>query len=283
MQQQQQLLGAGLVWICAAVVLLLTGQDSGTLLKLLWYPAAFVAIITPLALLMLIARLFEEVTRLRDLNAREALERRMPQPKIRPAEKPPEKGETRPTGKPLEVRHVEKHDDQQSNLPFGEDLSRAQPSLPADELIAAINFPSDENDHVGIRAMRTALQDPVHGQMVLACQDILTLLGQDGIYMDQAAGRTVRPWHWRRFVEGIRGPDVAELARIGAPDLVDHVTKRVREDTIFRDAVQHFLRLFDRMLHNLVPTLSDGALDRLTETRSARAFMLLGAAMNIFG
>ena len=283
MRDQQRLVAlASTLWVMAALVLVMGTQTSSLFVRLLWYPAALIAIVTPLALLMLIMRLYEEVAKLRDLTAREALERRLPQPKIRPAE-PADKRPAQPQPKPAKPVTPATATDSQSDLPFGETLPRAVQTLPAEELIVAINFPSDQTDAAGIRAMRQALADPVYGQLVLSCQDILTLLGEDGIYMDQNAGRTVKPWHWRRFVEGIRGPEVEELTRIGSDELTQHLVRRVREDTIFRDAVQHFLRLFDRMLAALVPTLSDGALDRLTETRSARAFMLLGAAMNIFG
>jgi hypothetical protein len=278
---QPLVLAAGLAWIIAALMLAFVGPDSAAILRLLWYPALLVALVTPLALLTLILRLFEEVARLRDLSARESLERRLPQPVIRPAAAPSEPKLTPRVKEAPAALMVS--DGQQGSLALNDERPRTGKPLSTDDLMVAINFPSDENDTAGIRAMRVALQDAVHGQLVLACQDVLTLLGQDGIYMDQSAAPGVRPGHWRRFAEGIRGSDIAPLAQIAAPDLVAHLKDRMRSDTIFRDSVQHFLRLFDRMLCDLIPTMSDGALNRLTETRSARAFMLLGAAVGAFG
>lgn len=286
---QPMVIAAGLAWVIAGLVLALAGPESSAILRLLWYPALLIALVTPLALLMLILRLFEEVARLRDLSAREALERRMPQPMIRPTAAPRE-----PKPAPAPPPRVKNQPVQpvaasvapsegQGSLALNDERPRTGKPLSTDDLIVAINFPADENDTAGIRAMRVALQDAVHGQLVLACQDVLTLLGQDGIYMDQSAAPGVRPGHWRRFAEGIRGSDIAPLAQIASPDLIAHLKDRMRADTIFRDSVQHFLRLFDRMLCDLIPAMSDGALNRLTETRSARAFMLLGAVLGAFG
>jgi hypothetical protein len=56
----------------------------------------------------------------------------------------------------------------------------------------------------------------------------------------------------------------------------------MREDTIFRDAAHHFLRLFDRMLAEFEPEATDEEIAILAETRTARAFMLLGRVTGIF-
>jgi hypothetical protein len=285
---QPMVIAAGLAWVVAALILAFVGPQSAAILRLIWYPALLIALVTPLALLMLILRLFEEVARLRDLSAREALERRMPQTLVRPAAAPSEPKLTPRVKEPQPMpaaspAGASAAPETQGSLALNDERPRTGKPLSTDDLLVAINFPSDENDVAGIRAMRVALQDAVHGALVLACQDVLTLLGQDGIYMDQSSASGVRPGHWRRFAEGIRGSDIAPLAQIASPDLVAHLKDRMRGDTIFRDSVQHFLRMFDRMLCDLIPSMSDGALNRLTETRSARAFMLLGTVVGAFG
>ena len=52
---------------------------------------------------------------------------------------------------------------------------------------------------------------------------------------------------------------------------------------MFRDAVHHFLRLFDRSVTELMPQLTDDEILWLAQTRSARAFMLLARAAGLFG
>jgi hypothetical protein len=56
----------------------------------------------------------------------------------------------------------------------------------------------------------------------------------------------------------------------------------MREDAIFRDTAHHFLRRFDMLLVAFEPTASDEELVALSETRTARAFMLLGRVTGAF-
>jgi hypothetical protein len=56
----------------------------------------------------------------------------------------------------------------------------------------------------------------------------------------------------------------------------------MRRDHIFRDAVHHFLRQFDRTLAAFEPEATDAEIARLSETRTARAFMLLGRVAGTF-
>ena len=51
----------------------------------------------------------------------------------------------------------------------------------------------------------------------------------------------------------------------------------MREDAIFRDAGHHFLRRFDQMLVRFEETASDEEIGALSETRTARAFIVAGA------
>ena len=54
------------------------------------------------------------------------------------------------------------------------------------------------------------------------------------------------------------------------------------QDTIFRDSVHHFLRNFDHALCEFEKTASDQDLALMTDTRTARAFMLLGRVTGTF-
>ena len=150
------------------------------------------------------------------------------------------------------------------------------------ELIIALNFPDDEHDTAGFAALRKAMRDSSVQRLIQASQDVLTLLSQDGIYMDDLVPNAVDPELWRRFGAGERGGSIAALGAIDREEAVAFVARRVREDTIFRDAVHHFLRNFDRLVARLAPEASDGELDALTQTRSARAFMVLGRAAGTF-
>jgi hypothetical protein len=65
-------------------------------------------------------------------------------------------------------------------------------------------------------------------------------------------------------------------------ELLSGVAQRMRADTVFRDAAHHFLRQFDRILARLAPGSSDAELAAFAETRTARAFMLIGRVAGTF-
>jgi len=117
---------------------------------------------------------------------------------------------------------------------------------------------------------------------VQASQDVLTLLSQDGIYMDDLNPDRSRPELWRRFAQGERGRVIGALGGVRDRTSLALTAARMREDPIFRDAAHHFLRNFDRMLTSFELVASDAELIELADTRTARAFMLLGRVTGAF-
>lgn len=183
----------------------------------------------------------------------------------------------RPTSQPAQARPEE-----QPRLAFGNDTAEDGAPLSNTELILALHFPDDDRDEAGFAALRLALRDRQTRQLVQASQDVLTLLSQDGIYMDDLQPDRARPEIWRRFARGERGRAVADLGGVHDKECLAITIARLREDAIFRDAAHHFLRLFDRRLSAFEPDATDEELVMLAETRTARAFMLLGRVTGIF-
>jgi hypothetical protein len=56
----------------------------------------------------------------------------------------------------------------------------------------------------------------------------------------------------------------------------------MKTDMVFRDAVHHFLRKFDHTFADMEEGLTDQEIAALTDTRTARAFMLLGRVTGTF-
>lgn len=156
------------------------------------------------------------------------------------------------------------------------------PTVTTADFLAALNFPETAEDKAGFAALRRALADPLAAPLIRASQDVLTLLSQDGIYMDDLTPERTRPEVWRRFAEGERGPAVSGIGGIRDRSSLALSSARMRQDTVFRDSVHHFLRAFDRTLSQNAERLSDQEIIVLTETRTARAFMLLGRVAGIF-
>ncbi len=170
----------------------------------------------------------------------------------------------------------------QVSLPLGTPVEEWHPPLERADFIRAVNFPEHPEDKAGFAALRRALKDRSTAQFIRAAQDVLTLLSQDGIYMDDLRPDMARPEIWRRFAAGERGRAVAALGGIRDRSSLALTAARMKQDTIFRDAAHHFLRLFDRMFAQFAETATDSEISELSETRTARAFMLLGRVAGTF-
>lgn len=160
--------------------------------------------------------------------------------------------------------------------------SPARPPLDPAILVRALDFPEDAQDAEGFAALRRALADPQARRLVQASQDVLTLLSQNGVYMDDLEARSAPPALWRRFAGGVRGPGVGALAGVEDEPALELASTRMARDTVFRDAAQHFLRQFDIGLQRFVAHASDEEIEALARTRTAMAFMLLARAARVF-
>jgi hypothetical protein len=154
--------------------------------------------------------------------------------------------------------------------------------MSVEDFIKALDFPEGPEDKDGFRALRLALDDPRTAKMIRAAQDVLTLLSQEGIYMDDLAPITAPAAIWRLFASGERGQPVAALGGIHDEEALHQVGKRMKEDPVFRDACHHFLRTFDKTLAAFEPEAVDGEMEALAHSRSARAFMLIGRVSGTF-
>lgn len=150
------------------------------------------------------------------------------------------------------------------------------------DFIQALNFPDSPEDRDGFRALRRALEDRTMAKLIRAAQDVLTLLAQDGIYMDDLKPDRAKPELWRRFASGERGKGIAALGGVRDRSSLALTAGRMRQDTIFRDAAHHFLRQFDRTFQEFEKNCGDQEVAEFAETRTARAFMLLGRVTGTF-
>ncbi|KMW58306.1 hypothetical protein AIOL_003278 [Candidatus Rhodobacter oscarellae] len=150
------------------------------------------------------------------------------------------------------------------------------------DFVKALNFPENAEDRDGFRALRRALQDRQTAELVRYSQDVLTMLSQDGIYMDDLRPDRARPEIWRKFAQGERGRAIAGLGGVRDRSCLALTAARMREDPVFRDATHHFLRRFDKTFAAFEAGATDADVAALSDTRTARAFMLLGRVTGTF-
>lgn len=172
--------------------------------------------------------------------------------------------------------------EEQPGLALGTPADALRAPLSIADFIRALQFPENPDDKEGFRALRAALEDREIARLIRAAQDVLTLLSQEGIYMDDLKPDRARPELWRRFAAGERGKGVAAVGGVRDRSSLALTAGRMREDPVFRDAGHHFLRTFDRMLQQFEKSASDAEIVELADTRTARAFMLYGRVMGVF-
>lgn len=171
---------------------------------------------------------------------------------------------------------------EQPGLALGTPAEDMRPPMSVDEFICAMNFPDNPEDKEGFRCLRLALEDREAARLIRAAQDVLTLLAQDGIYMDDLRPDRARPEIWRRFAGGERGRTMAALGGIRDRSSIALTAGRMRTDPVFRDAAHHFLRQFDRSFQAFEKTATDQDIAEMSNTRTARAFMLFGRVAGVF-
>ncbi|MFV0492301.1 MAG: hypothetical protein ACK5M4_10815 [Pseudorhodobacter sp.] len=173
-------------------------------------------------------------------------------------------------------------EDEQPALALGTPAEAMRAPLSIADFIRALHFPESPDDKAGFRALRLALEDHQTARLIRAAQDVLTLLSQEGIYMDDLKPERCRPEVWRRFAAGERGRAIAGLGGVRDRSSLALTAARMREDPVFRDAAHHFLRSFDKTLAEFEKNATDSELADLAETRTSRAFMLFGRVAGIF-
>lgn len=171
---------------------------------------------------------------------------------------------------------------EQPALALGAPVEEMRPPLSITDFIRALQFPESPEDKDGFRALRLALEDRTVAKLIRSAQDVLTLLSQDGIYMDDLKPDLCQPELWRRFAAGERGRSIASLGGIRDRTSLALTAARMKADPVFRDAAHHFLRTFDKTVASFEPNASDAELAELSDTRTARAFMLFGRVTGTF-
>ncbi len=171
---------------------------------------------------------------------------------------------------------------EEPTLALGTPPEEFRPPLSVADFIRALQFPETPEDKEGFRALRLALEDRTTSKLIRAAQDVLTLLSQDGIYMDDLQPDMCHPELWRRFAGGERGRSIAALGGIRDRASLALTAGRMKSDPVFRDAAHHFLRAFDKTIAAFEPNASDAELADLADTRTARAFMLFGRVTGTF-
>jgi hypothetical protein len=151
-------------------------------------------------------------------------------------------------------------------------------------LVRALDLPRSERDREGFALLRRALEDADAARVITAAQDVLTLLGQEGVFMDDLAVAHASPAAWRAYAAGRPAPeDRMALAGLRDRSALALARMRLSEDGVFREAAARFLERFLAWLSPFARGATDAEIAALADGRTGRAFMLLAAASGLIG
>ncbi len=187
-----------------------------------------------------------------------------------------------PPAQPLAARAASA---QQPDLPFADAAPGAgERPISWDDVARALDFPRDDHDAAGFAALQSAVRDPEIAKLLQAAEDVLSMLAAEGAHMED-----MRPEHadlatWRAYAEGARGAAAAAIGGLRDAQALEAVGARLKRDAIFRDACFVFARRWGTFTTRVFRELGDDPLMlRIADSRSGRAFMLVGRAMGAFG
>ena len=172
--------------------------------------------------------------------------------------------------------------DGQETLPFDAPDNPTVEEFEWIDLVRALNFPEDEKDLEGFAAIRKVLPNRKVAQLLQSSEDVLSMLAQEGIYMDDLTTSEANPDVWHKFARGARGADIADMGTIADQAAIALAKGRARSDHIFKDASLHFMRLFDKFLQEFIDQATDRDIKLLAETRTGRAFQLMARVSGTF-
>jgi len=172
--------------------------------------------------------------------------------------------------------------DEQTALPLESPEFLSPDALNWSDLLRALSFPENAEDKAGFDALRKVLPNRAVALLLQAAEDVLSMLAQEGVYMDDLQPVQTDPDAWAEFVAGKRGDEVAAVGAVLDESAIALTRGRMRSDTVFRDASLHFLRQFDGFLQEFMTMSEPQDIVNLADTRTGRAFMLMARASGTF-
>ncbi|MEM7269426.1 MAG: hypothetical protein AAF401_09245 [Pseudomonadota bacterium] len=176
-------------------------------------------------------------------------------------------------------------DADQPVLPFGGDTEIAPVGgeIAWVDVVRALNFPNDENDEPGFAALRRVVTDRDFADLLQAAEDVLSLLSEEGLYMEDVHPEIAPALTWRNYAQGARGKEVETIGGVVDEVALALARSKMRTDPVFRDTSLHFLRRFDKLIERVFGELGEDPLMlEIADTRTGRAFMVIARVMGVF-
>lgn len=150
-------------------------------------------------------------------------------------------------------------------------------------VVRALDFPRDEKDEDGFAILRQVVTDHDFASLLQAAEDTLSLLSEEGLFMEDLTPTHAPLALWRRYADGERGAGLAKIGGVDDEVALALARSKMRTDPVFRDTAMHFLRRFDRLIARMFAELGDDPMVlEVADSRTGRAFMIASRVMGVF-
>ena len=161
-----------------------------------------------------------------------------------------------------------------------EDDEKSMFSVPPSIIIRALNFPESDDDTAGFDALNDAVKEPAIGKLLEDAQKVLEALAEEGIYMETVTPEYARTELWRMHASGAVRQEISTLGSIDDKSLIRHVTEWTKSDGPLLSLSQAMVDQFHIVLHEFARIAEDDELYDLINTRTAKAYILLGSVLS---
>lgn len=181
----------------------------------------------------------------------------------------------------LEQSEIESEDIFSENQPETEEENETvsfldEWNMNADTLIRAFNLPNDENDTEGYDAIEAAVKIESIGTLLQNSHQLLYTLADFDLIMDELEIDLGLISTWRKFAADNAESTVSSLGGTGTFVEIDKVSSIVTERSEFEELANTFSSQMEEFISQAIPQLKDEEIRELAQTRTFRAFLLLG-------
>lgn len=152
------------------------------------------------------------------------------------------------------------------------------------KLVRAANFPDSEEDQETLEALYAVLTDKEAAELLQTAEDALSALADIGLFMEDMQPDHAPADRWRSFIVDRSMAGAMELGGVRDATAIEDVATALADKPDFEDVARRFVESYERILGRLFAEAGDAGLSiELANTRTGRAYMLVGRASGRFG
>lgn len=149
-------------------------------------------------------------------------------------------------------------------------------------LVRALNFAEDADDVEGFKAVETATRNSTAKLVLDASMTVLNSLARHDIIMDDLRPSIEKPNAWRKYSEPGVEKDITALGSIGKLDYLKLVSGLYGEEKEFRSQADRLTNAIESHIGGFVSLAADHEILAFADSRTLRAFLLVGLARRHF-